>query len=62
MASKNFRVSGQVLADIQAIAKAGDISEADLVRGLVVIGLERLQLRINQRNINGGVDEQTDHA
>lgn len=58
MASKRFSLSGTVLAEVQALAKVGAMTEAELVTRLVEVGLGRLQLRINQK----AIDERKAHG
>ncbi|MGI2881092.1 hypothetical protein ACRTDO_09785 [Vibrio furnissii] len=52
MASKRFSLSGSVLKEVQAMAKAGEMTESELVTRLVEVGLGRLELRINQKLID----------
>lgn len=58
MASKRFSLSGSTLKEVQALAKAGDMTETELVTRLVEVGLGRLELRITQK----AIDERKAHG
>ncbi|ENM3942407.1 hypothetical protein DDM86_002017 [Vibrio cholerae] len=58
MASKRFSLSGSTLKEVQALAKAGDMTEAELVTRLVEVGLGRLELRFTQK----AIDERKAHG
>lgn len=62
MASKAYRLSGKVLKDVQAIAKAGGITEGELVRDLVRVGLGRIQIRISKQMCSMERNEQKNHT
>ena len=50
MASKRFSLSGTTLKEVQALAEAAGMTEAELVTKLVEAGLGRIELRLNQRD------------
>ncbi len=52
MASKRFSLSGSTLKEVQALAEAAGMTEAELVTKLVEVGLGRIELRLNQRIID----------
>ncbi|CSC85067.1 Uncharacterised protein [Vibrio cholerae] len=52
MASQRFSLSGSTLKEVKVLAKAGGMTEAELVVRLVEVGLGRIELRINQKTID----------
>jgi hypothetical protein len=64
MASKRYSLSGSVLKQLQALAEAADMTEAETVTKLIEIGLGRIDLRISQSIIDSrnAKNERADHA
>lgn len=52
MATKSYRISGTTLKQVQVLAGMSDMTEGELVRDLVELGLNRFEKRLNLEIVN----------